>query len=233
MVKCAIAIYCFFYAVISHRDNQSTIIFINDVKFFMKLREMLRNIFSSAGLADEAKQKVEAEIAKIPDVEIKEAEQQQQQTGGTGGTSTDLPPNVSPEIRALVQSLSDQNKALDAKLTDLIAEKDKNAKTLEERAKAEFADKVKKEIADAIAAGKIPAKDTAKQERFTKLLTANFEETKAIIAELPNLTRSANGQSQSDSSQSQSGQQKTPIIGSRNQRIMDYVNNTLKEYSTN
>ena len=38
----------------------------------MKIREMLRTLFGSAGLSDDAKQKVEAEINKIPDIEIKE-----------------------------------------------------------------------------------------------------------------------------------------------------------------
>lgn len=195
----------------------------------MKIREMLRTLFGSAGLSDDAKQKVEAEINKIPDIEIKEeAGEPDKKTGSQG----ELPPNISPEIRALIQSLTDQNKALDAKLTELLAEKDKHNKTLEDKAKAEFDAKVKKAVEDAVKEGKIGAKDTAKQERFTKLLNADFDGTVAVINELPSLTKSQ-GSTTGGQVQGQQSQSKAPIIGSRNPRIMEYVNNTVKEYSTN
>lgn len=195
----------------------------------MKIREMLRTLFGSAGLSDDAKQKVEAEINKIPDIEIKEeAGEPDKKTGSQG----ELPPNISPEIRALIQSLTDQNKALDAKLTELLAEKDKHNKTLEDKAKAEFDAKVKKAVEDAVKEGKIGAKDTAKQERFTKLLNAYFDGTVAVINELPSLTKSQ-GSTTGGQVQGQQSQSKAPIIGSRNPRIMEYVNNTVKEYSTN
>ena len=195
----------------------------------MKIREMLRTLFGSAGLSDDAKQKVEAEINKIPDIEIKEEAGEPEKKTGTQG---ELPPNISPEIRALIQSLTDQNKALDAKLTELLAEKDKHNKTLEDKAKAEFDAKVKKAVDDAVREGKIPAKDTAKQERFTKLLNADFDGTSAIINELPSLTKSQ-GSTTGGQGQGQQSQSKAPIIGSRNPKIMEYVNNTVKEYSTN
>jgi hypothetical protein len=201
--------------------------FINNEKLIMKIREMLRTLFGSAGLSDDAKLKVEAEINKIPDIEIKEEAGEPDKKTGTQG---ELPPNISPEIRALIQSLTDQNKALDAKLTELIAEKDKHSKTLEDKAKAEFDAKVKKAVEDAVKEGKIGAKDTAKQERFTKLLNADFDGTLAVITELPSLTKS---QGSTTGSQGQQSQSKAPIIGSRNSKIMEYVNNTVKEYSTN
>lgn len=195
----------------------------------MKIREMLRTLFGSAGLSDDAKQKVEAEINKIPDIEIKE---ESGEPDKKTDKKTELPDNLSPEIRALVQSLADQNKALDAKVSELLAEKDKHNKTLEDKAKAEFDAKVKKAVEDAVKEGKIPAKDTAKQERFTKLLNADFDGTLAVINELPSLTKSASSTT-SGSGQGQQSQSKAPIIGSRNPKIMEYVNNTLKEYSTN
>jgi len=198
----------------------------------MKIREALQKLFGSAGLTDDAKQKVLAEIDKIPDMEIKEEAGVTPPTPPTPPKSPELPDNISPEVRALLQSLTDQNKALDAKVTELLAEKDKHNKTLEDKAKAEFDAKVKKAIDDAVREGKIPAKDTAKQERFTKLLNANFEDTISLISELPSLTKSQ-GSTTGGQGQGQQGQSKAPIIGSRNPKIMEYVNNTVKEYSTN
>ena len=194
----------------------------------MKIREMLRTLFGSAGLSDDAKQKVEAEINKIPDIEIKEeAGEPDKKTVSQG----ELPPNISPEIRALIQSLTDQNKALDAKLTELLSEKDANKKTLEAKAKAEFDAKVKKAVEDAVKEGKIGAKDTAKQERFTKLLNADFDGTVAVINELPSLTKS---QSSTTGGQGQGQQgQNSQIFAPRNAGIAKYVNDGLKQYTTN
>ena len=194
----------------------------------MKIREMLRTLFGSAGLSDDAKQKVEAEINKIPDIEIKE------EAGGAPPTPPkppELPDNISPEIRALIQSLTDQNKALDSKLTELLSEKDANKKTLEAKAKAEFDAKVKKAVEDAVKEGKIGAKDTAKQERFTKLLNADFDGTLAVITELPSLTKSQ-GSTTGSQGQGQQGQN-SQLFAPRNAGIAKYVNEGLKQYTTN
>jgi hypothetical protein len=205
--------------------------FINNEKLIMKIREALQKLFGSAGLTDDARQKVLAEIDKIPDMEIKEESGGTPPTPPTPPKPPELPDNISPEVRALIQSLTDQNKALDAKLTELLSEKDANKKTLEAKAKAEFDAKVKKAIEDAVKEGKIGAKDTAKQERFTKLLNADFDGTVAVINELPSLTKS---QSSTTGGQGQGQQgQNSQLFAPRNAGIAKYVNEGLKQYTTN
>lgn len=191
----------------------------------MKLRQIFDSIIGVLGLSDEVKAKAQAEINKLPDVEIKEAETQQTTTTATPPTH-EIPKGLDADTAKLIQSLYQENKTLQASVEKLLQNEEERNKAVETQRKTEFTNKVKSTIDEAIKSGKIGAKDTAKITRYTKLLEQDFDNAKAILDEMKPLTQST--QTGGKSGGTEGEKPKMPFNGfGVKSGIADYVNKTV------
>ncbi len=137
---------------------------------FKQLREFLKTLFP-----DKA-----TEIEALADDKLGDMLPKQPAT--PPATPTPASTNVADPM---VAALAEQVKALQASIGNLVSQNEKSQEQIMKSAKDQKAKEIADLLADAVAKGRIPAKNEELKAKYQKMLEADYDTTKDIISNLP------------------------------------------------
>ena len=142
----------------------------------MKLRAMFTGLMAAIGLSEDQARNANTEIEKFPDVEIGEGSPAPKP--GEQKSGDDALVRENSELKAMVAKQGQDLAAISKRFADQDAAMTAKAKADNDKKVADYVEAMK-------ADGKIAAQNTAEAERWTKLLTADFDSAKATADALP------------------------------------------------